>query len=264
MTAKEILSRYYEAYDEDGRLSVSRRGQLEYATTMRYIRKYLLPGDKVLELGAGTGRYSLALAGEGFDVTAVELIEHNLEVLKAGIRETMNIQALQGDALELTMFDDAAFDMTLVLGPMYHLFTESDKLRALSEAVRVTKPGGILMVAYCVSDASIIEYGFRGGHIRELIAEGLLDAETFTARSSPKELFELVRKPDIDRLNAAFPLKRLHYVSTDGIAYFMRRDLEEMEPDIFELFMKYHLTICENPELTGATAHSLDILRKEG
>ena len=56
MTVKEILSQYYERYDEDGRLADHRRGQLEYATTMRYIEGYLCPGDKVLEIGAGTGR----------------------------------------------------------------------------------------------------------------------------------------------------------------------------------------------------------------
>ena len=262
MEVKELLSQYYEQYNEDGRLLDFRRGQLEFATTMRYMQKYLRPEAKVLEIGAGTGRYSLALADQGYDVTAVELVDHNLDILRSNIKKSMQIQAFQGDALDLSMLEDTSFDMTLVLGPMYHLFTETDKLRALSEAIRVTKPGGILMVAYCISDASIIEYGFRGGHLRELVDEGLLNTDTFVTRSDPKELFELVRKSDIDRMIAGFPVERLHYVATDGLSYFMRRDLEEMDQETFDLFLKYHLTICENPDLVGATAHSLDVLRK--
>ena len=263
MTVKEILSQYYEQYDEDGRLADHRRGQLEFATTMRYIQKYLRPGDRVLEIGAGTGRYSLALAEAGFDVTAVELVEHNLEILRSKIKDPMRIRALQGDATDLLMLDVGAYDMTLLLGPMYHLFAEKDKLRALAEAVRVTRPGGILMVAYCITDASIVEYGFRGGHIRALIEDGLLDTETFVARSEPKELFELVRKSDIDRMIADFPLERLRYIATDGLGYFLRRELEEMDQETFELFGSYHLAVCENPDLVGATAHSLDVLRKK-
>ena len=262
MEVKELLSQYYEQYNEDGRLLDFRRGQLEFATTMRYMQKYLRPEAKVLEIGAGTGQYSLALADQGYDVTAVELVDHNLDILRSNIKKSMQIQAFQGDALDLSMLEDTSFDMTLVLGPMYHLFTETDKLRALSEAIRVTKPGGILMVAYCISDASIIEYGFRGGHLRELVDEGLLNTDTFVTRSDPKELFELVRKSDIDRMIAGFPVERLHYVATDGLSYFMRRDLEEMDQETFDLFLKYHLTICENPDLVGATAHSLDVLRK--
>ena len=262
MEVKELLSQYYEQYDEDGRLVNRRSSQIEFATTMRYIRKYLRPGNKVLDIGAGTGRYSRTLAGEGYDVTAVELVEHNLNILKSNTKENMRIRAFQGNALDLTMLADASFDMTLMMGPMYHLFTEADKIQALSEAVRVTKPGGILMVAYCISDASIIEYGFRGGHLRELVDEGLLNTDTFVTRSDPKELFELVRKSDIDRMIAGFPVERLHYVATDGLSYFMRRDLEEMDQATFDLFLKYHLAICENPDLVGATAHSLDVLRK--
>ena len=161
MEVNELLSQYYENYDEEGRLVNRRSGQIEFATTMRYIRKYLRPGDKVLDIGAGTGRYSRTLAGEGYDVTAVELVEHNLNILKSNTKENMRIRAFQGNALDLTMLADASFDMTLMMGPMYHLFTEADKIQALSEAVRVTKPGGILLVAYCITDGPMINYAFR-------------------------------------------------------------------------------------------------------
>lgn len=63
METKEVLEGFYGAYDEDGRLR-SRHGMVEYLTTMRYIEKYLKPGMRILEVGAGTGRYSLPYACE--------------------------------------------------------------------------------------------------------------------------------------------------------------------------------------------------------
>ena len=76
-TRKEIVSSYYGQYDEDERTVRSRHGQLEYCTTMAYIHRYVNKQSKILEVGAGTGRYSIALAKEGMDVTAVELVESN-------------------------------------------------------------------------------------------------------------------------------------------------------------------------------------------
>lgn len=75
---KEIVGSFYSQYDEDGRTIRSRHGQLEYCTTMTYIHRYTTPHSKILEVGAGTGRYSIALAKEGLAVTAVELVESNL------------------------------------------------------------------------------------------------------------------------------------------------------------------------------------------
>ena len=78
MKRVDIVNAIYNAYDEDARLTKSRNGQLESITTMRYIHA-LLPGRaRVLEVGAGTGRYSVALAKDGYDVSAVELVERNL------------------------------------------------------------------------------------------------------------------------------------------------------------------------------------------
>lgn len=259
---KDYLETYYANYDEEGRLVKLRRGQVEYATTMRYIHRYLQPGAKILEIGAGTGRYSITLAQEGYNVTAVELTEHNLNILRSKITPDLTIRALQGDALDLSMLPNDSFDLTLVLGPMYHLFDLGDKNQAMAEAVRVTKPGGILMTAYCIAEGSIIEYGLKRNHMSELIDKGMLDSKTFETFSKPEYLFELVRKSDVDALMDGFDTERLHYVATDGFSYFMRREIMEMDEETFRLFLKYHLAICENPDLVGATAHILDIQRK--
>ena len=145
--AADILNAYYASYDEDGRLR-SKHGFVEFHTTMRYIQKYLKPGDRILEIGAGTGRYSHALAQMGYPVDAVELIGHNIEVFRQNTHPGEQITIRQGNALDLSDDQDNTYDITLLLGPMYHLYTEEDALTALREAVRVTKSGGIVFVAF--------------------------------------------------------------------------------------------------------------------
>ena len=261
METTEYLDEYYRNYDEDGRLG-SRHGNVEFLTTMTYIQKYLRPGMRVLEIGAATGRYSHAIARMGYRVDAVELIEHNIELFRRNTVEGEQVTVTQGNAVELSGFEDGAYDVTLLLGPMYHIFEQEDKQRALSEAIRVTKKGGVVFVAYCMSDASIISYGFMRGEALDLVEKRLLDPQTFATASSPAELFELYRREDIDRLRSGFDVEQLHFVAADGFTNYMRGTIDSMDDALYELYLKYHLAVCERPDMVGYSHHTLDIFRK--
>jgi len=258
------VSRFYSTRcDEDGRLD-SRHGQVEFLTTMRYIERYLQPGMRVLEIGAATGRYSLALARMGYDVTAIELVQHNIDVFHKKMKPGDRVDLQQGNALDLSRFEDNAFDMTLLFGPMYHLYTQEDQSRALEEALRVTKPGGYLYVAYVICDMAILESGIGSKKwFWDYLEDGHIDPETYVCTSQPSDLFQLYRREDIDTLTSPLPARRRHYVAADGMAQLIKGALAEMTPERFETFMRYHYFICERPDMTGATNHSLDILQKE-
>ena len=92
--------------------------------------------------------------------------------------------------------------------------------------------------------------------------DGLLDARTFAASSQPKDLFELVRKEDVDELMSVFPVTRLHYVASDGCALLLRDEIDAMDADAFALYLKYHFATCERAALAGITSHAVDIFRK--
>lgn len=126
MKTSPWLMSFYESYDENSRLS-SRHGSVEFLTTMQYIQKYLKPGVRILEIGAGTGRYSHALAQKGYQVDAVELLEHNIRIFKENTLPHERISITQGNALDLSGFSSNTYDITLLFGPLYHLY---EKLEA--------------------------------------------------------------------------------------------------------------------------------------
>lgn len=257
----EIIQ-HYNKFNEDKRLT-RRHGQVEYQTSMHYIHKYLeCVGEKkenikILDIGAGTGNYSIPLSEEGYDVTAVEYVKYNLGILK---RKNSQVKAYQGDARKLKRFADETFDVTLLFGPMYHLFGFEDKLKALLEAKRVTKPGGYILVAYLMNEYGVLTFGFKEGHVLECLEDGRLD-DTFHCRNSIQDLYDYMRLEDINDLLNASGLIRLKILSADGPADYMRRELNGMSDALFQKFVEYHLATCERPELLGAGAHILDILQ---
>ena len=222
------------------------------------IHDYLKAGDRILDIGAGTGRYSVALSQEGYEVDAIELVKYNLGMLKA---KKSNVKAYQGTALDLSRYQDETFDLTLLFGPMYHLFSYEDKLKALSEAKRVTKTGGVILVAYVMNDYSVLVHGFRDGHIKEALKSGKID-EHFQTQTNIDDLYSYVRIELINQLNQDLNLKRIKIIAADGPADYMRPILNKMDDETFELFMQYHLSTCERLDMIGVSSHTLDILRK--
>lgn len=255
------ISDYYNQYDEDNRLK-RRHSRVEYLTTNKYIHQYLKKGDKIIEIGAGTGAYSIPLASEGYDVTSIELVEHNLNILKSKITDNMNIKAYQGNALDLSRFEDESFDITLVLGPMYHLFTKEDKVKCLLEAKRITKKDGHIFVAYCMNEGTIISYVFVSNGLKEVTSKDLL-TEDWHCKSDPEKIFEMVRIEDIDEYNQEAGLNRIIIVATDGASRYIKDYLDKVDSKTFEKWLDYHFHVCERMDLIGATNHSLDILVKK-
>ena len=128
----------------------------------------------------------------------------------------------------------------------------------------MTKQGGVIFAAYVISDGCLLDEGFLRGNInvQEYVKTGLLDPETFAARSEPKDLFELVRKEDIDEIMSEMPIRRLHYVASDGCALLLRDSIDKMDDETFKIYLKYHFATCEREDLLGVTSHALDIFRK--
>ena len=256
-----IITSFYTEVDEEQRLQKSRHGQLEFRTTMEYIHRMIPEGARILEVGAGTGRYSIALAKEGYEVTAVELLENNLEVLKENAKGIDNLQAFQGDALDLSKWADDTFDVTLVLGPMYHLYEREQVHKAIDEAIRVTKKDGVIFFAF-LSVYAILFNNYLKENLRDGIEENF--TEEYKVRHFEEQLFTGY---DIAEFEALFAEKEVEYISTvaaNTILELARKRTDfVMSDEDFEAFAKYHLATCEKRELLGASSHLLYICKKK-
>ena len=164
--------------------------------------------------------------------------------------------------MKLSRFPDESFDMTLLFGPMYHLFTEEDQLKALSEARRVTKKGGFILVAYVMNEYAVITYAFKEGHIKECLDKGML-TEDYRTVSDEKDLYHYVRTEDIESLNEKTGLSRVKLIAADGPSDYIRPVLNSMDEATFEEYLKYHLATCERQDTIGASSHTVDILQKQ-
>jgi len=256
---EKILEEYYNNYDEEARLIRDKAHSIEYITTTKYIEKYLKKGDRILEIGAGTGRYSIDYAQKGYQIDAVELVAKNWEILKSKITEGMNIKAIQGNCLDLNMYQDNTFDITLVLGPMYHLYEEADINKAMEEAIRVTKPGGKIFIAYITDDAVVLSYGLRKGNLKRL--KEICD-ENWNVKKIAEEIFATYKIKDFDELVNKFNLNKLETIATDGIAPQMQNYINELDEEEFQIYLEYHLKNCDRKELMGYSCHILEIVEK--
>lgn len=257
----EILNKFYnEICNEDTRLDQKHR-KLEFLTTDRYIQKYLKPNCRILEVGAGTGRYSLYYASQGYKVNSIEYVQHNLDVLKSKITDNMNIVAEQGDAIDLSRFEDNIFDIVLVLGPLYHLYTEEEINKCINEAKRVCKNNGIMMFAYLPNDSIMISWALLKGHLKFGYDNKRFD-QNFKIISEPSEIMRAFYIDELEKIMNSNNIEKINNISTSGVAPHFRNIIDNLSEEEFEIWKNYHFSSCERKEVQGYSTHMLYIGKK--
>ena len=253
-----IINHYTNNYIEEDRF-VNKGKRLEFITTMHYIQMFAPKGCKILEIGAATGAYSISLAKMGYNVTAVELVERNLQVMKQRAEGIENITCLQGDALDLSRFEDNSFDIVLNLGPMYHLFNKEDQMKAIAETLRVCKTSGTAMFAFIPSYQTIWYVGIKNNSMKE-VEKQLTEAGEL--KLSPETLFATYEIEDFKSQFNKANTTLLKLVSTDSVGPLLTDRFEQVSDEDYENFVKWHLKTCEKPEILGTTCHVLYICKK--
>lgn len=254
---EDLVREFYRRYQEDSRLTKSQAARVEFLTTVKYIEESLTPGAKILDIGAGAGEYSLYFSRKGYDVSALELAEANLAAFRAKMTEKDRIDLVQGNALDLSRYESNSFDIVLLMGPLYHLHDEKDRLRCIEEAKRVCKPEGKLFFAFISNDIVILtmQQAFPS-----YLLEGAYDKETFRLEDVPfvfhtvQGCRELLKKAGI---------RICHEVASDGVSELLQDLINRMDDASYQQYLKYHFYICEKPECLGMSNHLLFVGEKK-
>ena len=251
------VNRTYDIFNEDSRLNHSKAARVEFVTTVHYIEKYLKGSDKILDIGAGAGEYSLYFARKGYEVSALELADANIAAFKKKITPEDKIDLVQGNALDLSRYADKSFDIVLLFGPLYHLKNDIDKLKCISEAKRVCKDDGKIFFAFISNDfVFLTEFGYDANYF----GNGDYDKETFKLNDFP---FVFHTVDAARKLLADGGINVLHEVASDGASELLAARINEMPDEDYAQYLRYHFYICEKPELLGMSNHFLFVGEKK-
>ena len=249
----ELVQEIYRRYDEDSRLNKYNAAKVEFFTTVRYIEKYLTPGAKILDVGAGAGEYSLYFARKGYEVSALELADANIAAFRAKITDDTPVDLVQGNALDLSRYASESFDVVLLFGPLYHLHEEADKLRCIEESKRVCKKDGKIFFAFISNDIVILTMQQRQDNY---LMNGDYNKETFRLDDFP---FVFHTLDHCRELLGKAGIHICHEVASDGASELLQDLVNGLDDASYQQYLRYHFYICEKPEFLGMSNHLLFI-----
>jgi SAM-dependent methyltransferase len=269
MTDEREMTTYYERGNEEGRLGDW--GRLEFLRTRELLSRFLpSPPTTVLDVGGAAGAYALALAGEGYDVHLLDPVALHVEQARAasGAQSSPLTSAAVGDARELP-FADGSVDVVLMLGPLYHLTEATDRARALHEARRALRPGGLLAAAAITRFASTLD-GIAQGFLlepgfEEIVERDLADGQHRNPSAHPGWFTTAYfhRPDELEREVAAAGFEVRALVAVEGAvgaaAETHALDAWLEDPAKREVLLRAIRRVEAEPSLLGASPHVLAI-----
>lgn len=243
------------------------RHPIEFAVTKHYLERYIKPGDRVLDLGGGPGRYSIHLAERGCNVTLMDLSDGNVELARRKSEEHgVRLRACQGDAREADRMISGEFDHVLLMGPLYHLLQQEEREQAVSAALNLLKPGGLFYASFITLFAGFSYYlkDAPGDVLKREEKEYIdcfLQGRTYCGDAFTRACF--LNPSEILPFLEEFPLKKLHLIGQEGIAATGENRILECGEDVLHKWIELVLSSCEREEYLPFSEHLLYIGRKE-
>lgn len=239
---------------------------IEFEINKRYIYKYVNKGDRILDIGGGPGRYSLDLAQNGCDVTLLDLSQGNIDfaAVKA-VEAGLDIKTICGDARYADTLVSGTFDAVLLMGPLYHLTKEDDRVKAVEAALKLLKPGGYIFAAFISSYAAVWDYlthkpeaildPSEQKHFEILLKDESYSGMTFTYS-------HLIRPRGVNEFMDKFPVQKLHLVGSQSILATREEELMKQPKQVLDSWLDFAAKICEREEFLGMSYHFLYVGKK--
>jgi ubiquinone/menaquinone biosynthesis C-methylase UbiE len=262
-----IVEHYYK--DSQTEWERLERHRMEFTITMRVLREYLPPAPQtVLDNGGGPGRYTLALSSLGHQVTLLDLSQHNLHFAQQKAHEDkLSIhQYIHGNALNLSSHWTESFDAVLLLGPLYHLLIETERLQAVRESWRVLRPGGLIFAAFITRYAAFRDLAQKSpstlfekqAEWKEIMDTGIYQASqgvgfTDAYFAHPAEIKPLMEKAGFATLDL---------IGCEGIIASNEEQVNQLTGEAWQAWVDLNYQLGTEPSLYGAADHLLYIGRK--
>ncbi len=269
--SESLVKQYYTAQvrNEWRRLVKDPYHRLELDTTLHFLDKYLPERGLVLDAGGGPGRYTHELARSGHDVILLDLTPANLafarrQIKKAGIQAHVK-DVLEGSIVDLSCFKDDTFDAVVCSGgPLSHVLDPLDRERAISELIRVAKPGTPVFISV-ISRLAVLIYDLNKAP--ESIGHPHFKPLRDTGDYGGESKFTCCHFFLPEEFRAAFdgkPVEVLEMVGLEGISSNHRRAVNKISKDenLWATWMETHYKTCTHPAVVGISEHMLLVCRK--
>lgn len=243
------------------------RHPFEFELTKRHLAPYLRPGASIADIGGGPGRYALHYAAAGHPVTLVDLTPQNVAFARGAAEQhgvTLS-DAQVGDARDLSGLATAAYDVTLCMGPLYHLQNAADRAAAIGECIRITVPGGVLAFAFITPVAHAISLLARDpdgivtafDELSKGLAGAQIDFTTFGFTDA-----HYMHADDVTPYLAGFGLDVCVVAGVEALGWAIERTLKQVDPAATARWLDYCFAASTDSSLRGASQHLLAICRK--
>jgi ubiquinone/menaquinone biosynthesis C-methylase UbiE len=262
---------YYSSFDEWGRLD---REPLEFTINLHYIRQYLPSSGNVLDNGAGPGKYSMELAKLGYNVTLSDITPQLVEIAKQKASELGLTEQFNGfHVLNATHLDGVAneiYDASLMLGPLYHLQKEEERVSAVRELFRVTKRNGIVFVAFqsrmrmTITSLQFPQYWKPNDNmdsIYEFYENGIFNHND-KGRFTGAYYFNMDEiKPFMEKVG----FETIDLIGSSSFGAMLKNEQKQYWADQgeYEKLINFLITTAKDPSLLGISSHLLYIGRRK-
>lgn len=263
--SRDIIRNFYDqnSQQEWDRLD---RHPFEFAITTRMMDRYIKAGDSILDIGGGPGRYSLHYLEKGNPVTLTDLSQGNIDfAMRLASERELPLRSLACDALLIQEHVEDKFDHVFLMGPLYHLLDEAERIQAVKSAIAMLKPNGILYASFLLMFSGIIYF--------------LREAPEQVVQPSEKVWLDAVRQQiswggnaftraffiDQDKVlpfMQQFDLELLHLFGQEGITSTHNYDLQMQPEEIQNAWINLSVDMCEIPKYLSHSEHAMVVARK--